>query len=94
MEASFKLHQIDLKTTASIRKTKTNNRDMVPDSITLFETYKSFFFSFLFLKNKTMKLFFYKLSGVVRHFDFMLSLSRNLTTVEVITFCDTAVLHY
>jgi len=43
MEASFKLHQIVLQTTASIRKTK-HNRDMVPDLIILlilFETYLS-----------------------------------------------------
>jgi len=57
MEASFKLHQIVLETTASIRKTK-HNRDMVTDSIILlilFETQKSLLKCFG-LKNKTMKI--------------------------------------
>jgi len=48
---------------------------MVPDSIILlifFKTQKSLLKCFC-LKNKTNENRFYKLPGVVRHFDFMLS---------------------
>jgi len=74
MEASFVLHQIVPKITASIRKTK-HNRDMDLDSIILlisFESHKSTFKCFSF-KSKQNENNFYKLSGVVRHFDLMLS---------------------
>jgi len=95
MEASFKLHQILLKTTASIRTTK-DHRDMVPDSILLLiliATHLSLFKCFVW-RIKQWKSF-YKLSGFVRHFNFMLSWSRNHDDGLSYYFVrDTAVLHY